>query len=283
MPRKQFPSGIPLHQMPRGKEMRSTLLAPPGYYLVELDASNQEVRLAAEQSQDKTLIHLFENNMDVHSFLGSKIAGISYEEFIKGKNEKKDIIVGPNGYRACGKFVVLSSLYRVGAKKARIVARVQYGLNKDIQTIKNWQTIYHNTLPGIRRYWTSAVEKAKSTGYAETFGGRRYYITEWDNPSMTWACESNAINHPIQGSAGDMANLAIAVVSRKHPDFIYSFSLHDGLFFYVKITDDIESRIMNVKQTLDNLPYTEMWNWTPSIPFTWDAKYGKSWGTMKEI
>jgi hypothetical protein len=34
---------------------------------------------------------------------------------------------------------------------------------------------------------------------------------------------------------------------------------------------------------LDNLPYEEAWSFVPTIPFPWDAKVGKSWGSLREV
>lgn len=290
MSKKEFPSGISLHQMPRNKpgvdaekQIRSAIYPPPGYALVEFDAGNQEVRLAAEQSQCPVLLRVFREGMDVHSFMGSKIAGMTYEDFMRGKKEKNPAIVGSQGYRYCGKFVVLGSLYRVGPKKARIVARTQYGLNKDVLTVKHWQKLYHLTFPGIKKYWKSAIDKAKAMGYAESFAGRRFYITAWNSDELRWACESNAINHPIQCSGADMTQLAVAMMQKYLPQFIYTMNVHDGIFYFVKIEPEMETKIRSARSMLNELPYKKMWGWEPSIPFPWDAAVGPTWGQVEEM
>lgn len=289
MPKKEFPTGISLHQMPRNKDgvaadkqVRSAIKAPPGYLLAEFDASNQEVRLCAEVSQCPVLLRVFRENMDVHSFMGARIAGMSYEDFMIGKREKNAAIVGSQGYRKCGKFNILSSLYRVGPKKSRIVARTQYGLNKDILTVKHWNKLLHQTFPGIKPYWGRTISKAKVMGYATTFADRRYYITQWNDEEMRWACESNAINHPIQGAGADMTELAVMMMARYFPEFTYAFNVHDGIFFYVPINSDTERRILEARTMLSNLPYKQMWNWTPTIPFPFDCSVGETWGTLEE-
>jgi DNA polymerase-1 len=289
MSKKEFPTGISLHQMPRNKldvdadkQVRSAIKAPPGYLLAEFDAGNQEVRLAAEASQCPVLLKVFKENMDVHSFMGARIAGMTYEDFMIGKREKNAAIVGSQGYRYCGKFVVLSSLYRIYPKSMRIKARTQYGLHKDILTVKNWQKLYHQTFPGIKKYWDRAIEKAKAMGYATTFADRRFYITQWNDKEMRWACESNAINHPIQGAGADMTELAVMMMVRYFPEFIYAFNVHDGIFFYVPISNTCERRILEARTMLSDLPYKQMWDWTPTIPFPFDCSVGATWGTLEE-
>ncbi len=290
MAKKKFLSGISLHQFPRNKpgvdtdkQIRSAILAPEGYMLVEFDASNAEVRLAAEQSQCPVLLRVFREGMDVHSFMGAKIAGMTYEDFMVGKKAKNPAIVGSQGYRYCGKFVVLGSLYRVGPKKARIVARTQYGLDKDVRTIKQWQKIYHSTFPGIKPYWGASIARAKVMGYATTFAGRRFYIDMWDDPDMVWASQSNAINHPIQGSSSDMTELAVAMLAWYFPDFIYTMNIHDGIFYFAPISSSLEGRVLAARDMLAELPYFKMWGWQPTIPFPWDASVGESWGQLEEL
>ena len=233
----------------------------------------------ADYSQDSTLLRLFRNGMDVHSNTGAQIAGMTYEDFMAAKAAGNQAVVGEHGYRYCGKFVNLSNQYRVGVKKARIVARVQYGLDKDYLTIKNWQDTYHRAYPGVKRYWQQAIRLARELGYAETRAGRRFYLSDWN--SNQWGTESSAINFPIQGTGADMKELAIAVMARRHPEFEFTFDLHDGLFFILNESD--YDQILVARETLDKLPYKEAWGWEPSVPMTWDASAGKDWGSMEEL
>ena len=253
-------------------------------YLVEFDASGQEARFMAEFSQDEAMLRIFQNDEDFHSNTGSAISDIPYAEFMERKAAKDPIIVGEHGLRYCGKFVGLSSQYRVGAKKARIVARVQYGLNENIFTIRNWQKAYHRAYPGVKRYWGAAIHRAKEAGYAETLAGRRFGIHSWSGDDQ-WGSESSAINFPIQGSGADMKELAIAIMHAKHPEFVFTYDLHDGLFYVldVKTEDQARALILKARTTLDNLPYKSAWGWTPSIKFPWDAAFGTDWGHMEEL
>ena len=253
-------------------------------YLVEFDAAGQEARFMAEFSQDESMLNIFRTNGDFHSNTGSAISGIPYDEFMERKHAKDPEIVGEHGLRYCGKFVGLSNQYRVGAKKSRIVARVQYGLDKNIHTIRNWQKAYHRAYPGVKRYWGQAIRRAKEAGYAETLAGRRFYIHSWSGDDQ-WGSESSAINFPIQGSGADMKELAIAVVTAKFPQLEFYFDLHDGEFFVVdsKHLDHNMQLLYDVKQVLDNLPYKSAWGWEQTISMPWDCAIGEDWGHMQEL
>ena len=253
-------------------------------YLVEFDAAGQEARFMAEFSQDPSMLDIFKNDGDFHSNTGSAISGIPYDEFMARKLAKDPEIVSEHGLRYCGKFVGLSNQYRVGAKKARLVARVQYGLDENIFTIRNWQKAYHRAYPGVKKYWKSAIRLAKEQGYAETLAGRRFAIHSWSGDDR-WGSESSAINFPIQGSGADMKELAIAIMHAKHPEFTFHFDLHDGLFYILESNNEglAQAAILNARDTLNNLPYKSAWGWDPTISFPWDAAYGTDWGHMEEI
>ena len=280
--KNKFKTGCALHQWPRSKELRKLILPPPGKKLVEFDASGQENRFMAILSQDQTMTNIFKNDMDIHSYMGSQLAGIPYDAFMKLKAEGNEQVVGASGYRYQGKFNNLSNQYRIGAKKQRIQARVQYGMTVEFMTVVDWQRSYHNTYPGVRQYWKDSIKRAQALGYAETLGGRRFYLNMWSG-DRKWSTESSAINTPIQGSGADMKELAVAVLTRKYSDeFEYAFDLHDALFGYVD-EDMPDERLLDMRKTLDDLPYKEVWGFEPPIPLPWDCQVGPNWGEMREL
>ena len=238
----------------------------------------------AEFSRDENMLHIFKNGEDFHSHTGSAISGIPYPEFMERKHANDPIITGEHGLRYCGKFVGLSNQYRVGAKKSRFMARVQYGLDESIHTIRAWQAAYHRKYSGVRSYWGMAIRKAKEAGYAETLAGRRFYLHSWAGDDQ-WGSESSAINFPIQGSGADMKELAIAFMAELHPEFEFTFDLHDGLFYTLDVSSKeiAEQLILKARTTLNNLPYESAWGWKPTIKFPWDAAYGTDWGHMEEL
>lgn len=176
----------------------------------------------------------------------------------------------------------LSMQYRVGEKKQRVMARVQYGLDKDITTIKRWRALYHSTFPEVKQHWQRAVSKARAVGYAETLAGRRYYIDKWGQDDK-WSSESSAINFPIQGTGADMKNLAITAMTTKFPELEFLYDVHDGLFAWAPKSREGIELCKEVRECLNNLDYESAWGWKPRIPLPWDLSIGVNWGGMKEV
>ena len=271
--------GLPIHQTPRNKEVRSGVVAPPGHYLFEADASGQEMRFMAVQSRDDMLKKTFNSKHpydDTHSLTGSTLINMKFEDFLRDKAKLKS-------ERNAGKFVNLSNLYRTSERTLMIRARVQYNIKVNQQTSKIWKQRFLNLYPGIKDWWLEAPSKARRLGYAETLGGRRYKINRWGRENK-WGSESSAINFPIQGTGADQRDVALATLIAEHPDLKYKFShdLHDATFFvlpkYYKF-----SKAQAILRSLNDIDYSKYWGMQLPIPLTWEASFGPNWRDKKEI
>lgn len=213
--------------------------------------------------------------------------GLTRRDFSSHVARVYDIVnAGPrHRFTVQGKIVSncnLSMQYRVGAAKHRVMARVQYGLQKDMTTINRWRSLYHSTYPEVKSYWQRSINLARTRGYAETLAGRRYYISKWDEDNR-WSSESSAINFPIQGSGADMKNLAITQLAKHFPQFEFVFDVHDGIFVWAEKSKQGMQDVLAAREMLNNMDYEAAWGWKPRIPLSWDASVGVTWGEMKEI
>jgi len=62
-------------------DIKPMFIAPPGYYLLEVDYSQAELRVVAELSGDKTMIMYFKNGYNIHCATAAGMVNMSYEEF----------------------------------------------------------------------------------------------------------------------------------------------------------------------------------------------------------
>lgn len=186
----------------------------------------------------------------------------------------------------------LSYQYRVSARTATIKARVEYELEVDETFIKQTQSIYRTSYPGVGGlpherhggYWGSQIQKCRMLGYAETFAGRRVQLKGSWAGRDSWAMESTAINYPIQGTGGDQKYLALAV-ARNHLnqfDGYFYYELHDGVFFIFPIAKAVKAAEFFEKK-LSTLPYKQAWGIDLPIQFPFDTKIGHSWGDLMSL
>ncbi len=73
-------TGFAIHQEKRGADFRSLIVAPPGYTLMEYDASGQEVRWMAIASGDESMLSMCLPGRDLHTFMGSEIGHLPYND-----------------------------------------------------------------------------------------------------------------------------------------------------------------------------------------------------------
>lgn len=272
-------TGFALHQEKRGPEFRGIIVAPPGYTLMEFDASGQEYRWMAVASGDPTMLGLCEVGEDPHSFMGARFVGRDYRDLI-ALVEQEDAYAKDD--RQLGKVGNLSLQYRTSAKKLRVVARVQYNIPMELPQAERIHRTYQQAYPGVPRYWEKQIAQTKRLGYVETFAGRRVQVVgDWTG-KMGWSMGSTAINYRIQGTGAEQKYLAMMLlkpVLAQHGAY-FAWDLHDGIYLYVP-DDKVAQMAVSIKQLLDNMPYQEAWGFTPPIPMPWDCKTGKSWGALK--
>jgi DNA polymerase I-like protein with 3'-5' exonuclease and polymerase domains len=278
-PQRVLQTGFALHQEKRGEEYRSIIIAPRGYTIMEFDASGQEFRWMAIASEDETMLKLCLPGEDPHSFMGAAISKRDYRGLIAAvKAGEKPA----KGHRQVGKVANLSLQYRTSPPKLRSVARVQYDIPMELKEAEDIRETYLKTYKGVPSYWARQIHTTQETSYVETFAGRRVQVGgNWGTHG--WSMGSTAINYRIQGTGADQKFLALSVI-KPYLTTIgahFAWDLHDGLYFYVP-DHMVERAAVEIKAMLDNLPYQEAWGFTPPIPLPWDAKYGASWGTLKE-
>jgi len=103
------PTGIALHQWPRGKDFRRQISAPPGYTLCEFDFAGQEFRWMAVASEDETMLGLCAPGEDAHGYMGSRIGGVDYRQLVAGVKDGDGFY---KNLRTVGKLANLSLQYR---------------------------------------------------------------------------------------------------------------------------------------------------------------------------
>ena len=269
-------TGIALHQWERGKAARSILRAPEEFLLAEFDAAGQEMRLMADVSQDETMLKIFNDGIDGHALMGASIEGVEWEWV----HAEQDNDPKAKAIRNLGKFANLSNQYRIGVATLRVRALTQYGLNLSEYKTAQIKDRYMKTYRGVPHYWKSAVRSAEQLGYCETMGHRRIVL----NNLSKYEQQQTAINFKIQGTGGDMKELAIAeLLPEFNTDVIYAWDLHDALFLYIRDDERAVATVKRIRNKLDNLPYHRAWGWTPSVALPWDAKLGKTWGSLKGV
>ena len=274
----KYKTSIAMHQIPRkAKDIRASMMPPEGFDILEFDAAGQESRLMALQSKDQTLLDIFTKGLNFHSMTGASIIGMDYDDFEEIRNKEKDD--GPmTEARQRGKLTNLACNFRISGKALAKQAFEKYDVMIDISTGNHLVKTFTSSYEGIPDYWKRSIYDAKTNGFAETFGGRRFKVQNWQQER--WQTESSAIMVPIQGSGASMKEIAISQLAKQFPEFHFALDLHDASFGYV-LSDQAKRIFSEMEEFLNTIDYEPFWGFKPSIALPYDGKMGSTFADVK--
>ena len=274
----KYKTSIAMHQIPRkAKDIRASMMPPEGHDILEFDAAGQESRLMALQSKDQTLLDIFTKGLNFHSMTGASIIGMDYDDFEEIRNKEKDD--GPmTEARQRGKLTNLACNFRISGKALAKQAFEKYDVMIDISTGNHLVKTFTSSYEGIPDYWKRSIYDAKTNGFAETYGGRRFKVQNWQQER--WQTESSAIMVPIQGSGASMKEIAISQLAKQFPEFHFALDLHDASFGYV-LSDQAKRIFSEMEEFLNTIDYEPFWGFKPSIALPYDGKMGSTFADVK--
>ncbi|MEG1232240.1 MAG: DNA polymerase [Acinetobacter sp.] len=274
----KYKTSIAMHQIPRkAKDIRASMMPPEGHDILEFDAAGQESRLMALQSKDQTLLDIFTKGLNFHSMTGASIIGMDYDDFEDIRNKEKDD--GPmTEARQRGKLTNLACNFRISGKALAKQAFEKYDVMIDVSTGNHLVKTFTSSYDGIPDYWKRSIYDAKTNGFAETYGGRRFKVQNWQQER--WQTESSAIMVPIQGSGASMKEIAISQLARQFPEFHFALDLHDASFGYV-LSDQAKRIFSEMEEFLNTIDYEPFWGFKPSIALPYDGKMGSTFADVK--
>jgi DNA polymerase-1 len=234
---------------------------PNSHRLLIADYSQIELRILAHFTQEPALVQAFEADQDIHRAVAAEVFGVGLEEVTRDQ-------------RAQAKTINFGIIYGISA----------YGLSRRIDgmTVPMAQALidsYNRRFPGIGRFMSECVEKAKADGYVETILGRRRPIREISSPVLAIrnAGERIAINSVIQGSAADLIKVAMVNLHRRlererRPSRML-LQVHDELVFETPV-DAIEADSRIVREEMTRAMQLR-------VPLRVDIGVGLNWGEAK--
>lgn len=240
-----------------GREIRKSFVSRNSdFILLAADYSQVELRLVASMSGDKTMIHDFQNNIDIHRATASRIYGIPL--FDVSRDERRN-----------AKSVNFGIIYGISA----------FGLSENIGVSRKEAADiieqYFSKYPDIKAFMEHQIEFARKNGYVETLKNRRRYLPEINSPNANIRnfAERNAINAPIQGTAADLIKIAMISVwnefQKQNLQSKMILQVHDELVF-----DVYKPELEIVKKIVKEKMESAM---TLNVPLIVDINIGENW------
>ena len=149
---------INLQNLPRESKLKSAIMAPEGYVMIDCDSSQIEARTLAWMSGQQDLVDAFDKGEDVYKIMASTIYQVPIEEVTKAQ-------------RFVGKTTILGAGYGMGAAKFQLQLKT-FGVDTDLAECKRIIDVYRATYPSISALWRQGQRclEAILTGNMVEFG-----------------------------------------------------------------------------------------------------------------
>ena len=242
-----------------GRQVRKAFVAGDDCLLLAADYSQIDLRVMAHLSRDASLLAAFQRDEDIHKATAAEVFGVPPSEVTPdmrrvAKTVNFGVIYGISGY---------------GLVQATELTR---------EEASGFINAYFDKHSGVKEYVESTKRHARERGYVETVLGRRRYIPEINasNAQVRAAAERMAINMPVQGTAAEIAKLAMIRIQREMDKRELKsrmiLQVHDELVFEVP-RDELEEMKGVVEEIMPHAMAL-------SVPLKVEAKIGKNWGEM---
>jgi len=299
----------------QGSRLRSVFVPPEGYRLGVWDYSTLEMRVMANMSKDRVMVEAIRDGLDLHCLTASQMMGVGYESAVAAKiaddigiDDSRAItkkLASKTGVteshaarivsqldeksvlslvraRTAAKTIGFGVLYGAGPKSISEQLGITSGDAKS--KIEEW----FSTFPAVRRYIEDAHEAVLQAPHTvRTITGRYRHLPEAASPrhGSRSAAQRQAVNTPIQGSAGDLVKLAMLKIDQDPTlggesldggdlGVRMVLQVHDELIFEVpdECSADAEPLIVNHMQNPGI---------TLNVPLDVEGGYGANWKEAK--
>lgn len=265
--------GVNLQQVPRDPFVRGLFGAPPGWFFMECDYSQVELRLAADSAGEKTMLHLYNTGQDIHTTMARRMVGRSEV----GDEERKK-----------AKAVNFGFLYGMGWKTFIDTAWKNYGLVVSEYESKAFRKAFFDEFSMLTEWHRRQRRLAAKYKRVESPIGRVRHLPDIDSEdeSVRGEAQRQAINSPIQSFASDMCILSLIQLNRSfRRQGLQARSVgtvHDAINFVVP-HDEATRVVPLVRQVMENLPLERLFGTRLKVPIIADVKLGRYWGDSIKV
>ena len=252
-------------QTDRDPIIRSLVIAPDGWELVEFDLSQAELRITAELSRDPTMLQIFESGGDIHRFTAASVLGVPIDEV---SDEQRYIAKSLN-------FGLIYGMYE---KRLIAYCRDEYGVTLTRQQAHQFRNRFFRLYARLPEWHERSRMFARRNGYVRCLSGRirrlPVAMQPYDSPERGEA-ERQAINSPVQGFVSDM-NLMVALQAHEEfsPDYFkLCATVHDSGMAKVR-NDKVKEVGTRLMEIMKRPALLDEWNINLRVPMVGEVKIG---------
>ena len=275
---------------PNGKKLKSSIIAPDGYSLIDCDSSQIEARVLAWLAKQASLVKQFADGEDVYKHMAARIYRIPADEVSKEQ-------------RFVGKTTILGAGYGMGAR--RFQAQLQgMGVYIELKEAQRIIDVYRKANSKISSLWSAAqytVEQLTNKHLAN-FGLKGIIKVDTLNSALILPSGLRMFYEDLTGETNEEGRTEYSYKTRRGRKYIYGgkvvenvcqaiarciigyqmiliskrydvvLTVHDSIVCCVKDEELAEARAY-VEECMSRTP-----EWAKGLPIACESGTGKSYG-----
>ena len=257
--------------------------APEGYVFICADLSQIELRIAATESGDPTMLKIYRDGLDIHEITGQVVAGLddlAWKTLDASIRKRK---------RGDAKPVNFGFLYGMWWRKFKVYAFTSYGVTFTDQEAEAIRTRFFVKYARLPIWHQRKIKEVNETGGVRALHGRRRSLPAIysHDESKRKAVERQAINSTVQGFGSDLGVAALARLEAQievaQIDWFKPVGfVHDAAYAYVR-KDKVKEGVETLVWAMETVPLEEWFGLKMPIPIVSEPDVGLSWGDKVEL
>ncbi|QIG76113.1 DNA polymerase I protein [Rhizobium phage RHph_I4] len=252
----------------------------PGYRFVAADLSQIELRIAAWESGDRTMLDIYRNDGDIHMMTAAATMRLSVEEFLQQEAAIKKF------KRFCAKAVNFGFVYGMGAKGFRTYAKTQYGVDYTEKEAYETRELFFATYQQLIAWHERRKSEARKRGFVSSLHGAVRHLPSIysSDQGVAAMAERQAVNAPVQRFGSDLGVMALTRLSwQADPEIMRPVGfVHDQVICEAKIGHELET-VNALVWAMENPPLEEWFGITAPLPIKAEPDIGDTLGTTLEL
>ena len=210
---------------------RSVICTDSGYSFVLADYNSFELRILSALAKDMYFKNCWVKGLDLHKKVVADMKGIPYDNVTKKQ-------------RHLGKALNFGLAY--GQEATGLVRNLNIPTSEAQALMDN----YKSKIPAIESFKKEAIKKARTTGFTETYHGRKRFLPNITSPNIRdrKKAERRVVNTMIQGTAADIVKFAL--VELHNQGFKINTMVHDSILLTVP-ENRVEPSLKQIRKIME--------------------------------
>lgn len=276
-----------LQNIPRSNDVRGCFSATPGYFFIDADYSQLELRIAAYLAQERLMYNIFGKGDDLHTSVLANMIKRDYNELVlilKDDTHKEYNYLKQQ--RVVAKSINFGILYGMGASLLQETSR-QNNVKMDRAKAQAMIDAWLNGFPKIKKWIHKTQEQARTTGIVSSPTGRDRHLPGANRQDpVGFGQLRQAINFPIQTLASEVCLAALNICQdyfeHNHMDVNIVLTVHDSILFechnkYKSQVDRLLDKVKTLMTTGVTDYFFNQFGFNIDVPLEVSVKVGDRW------